>query len=106
MGMQEKAKKRIFKVGARPSRLSLAQTGDAVKLLASAFSGTSYRVVAVETPGDRDLTTPIEASAPDFFTRDLDDAVRSGKVDFAVHSAKDLPQEIAPDLDWFWLPAR
>ncbi len=104
--MQEKAKKRIFKVGARPSRLSLAQTGDAVKLLASAFSGTSYRVVAVETPGDRDLTTPIEASAPDFFTRDLDDAVRSGKVDFAVHSAKDLPQEIAPDLDWFWLPAR
>jgi len=58
------------------------------------------------TPGDRDLATPIERAAPDFFTRDLDNAVRSGALDCAIHSAKDLPDPLADDLDWFWLPNR
>lgn len=98
--------KRRFLVGARGSRLSLAQTQGAIAFLSREFPGTSYKVVPVETPGDRDLTTPIEKSAPDFFTRDLDDAVRDGRIDFAVHSAKDLPETIADDLDWFWLPNR
>ena len=98
--------KRTFVVGARGSRLSLAQTRGAVEFLSREFPGTSYRVVPVETPGDRDLPTPIEKSAPDFFTRDLDEAVREGRIDFAVHSAKDLPETISDDLDWFWLPNR
>ena len=99
-------KKTVFTVGARGSALSLAQTAGALDFLRARFPGTDYRVVTVETPGDRDLTTPIEKSAPDFFTRDLDEAVRDGRIDFAVHSAKDLPPEIADDLDWFWLPER
>jgi len=93
-----------FAVGARGSRLSMAQTKGALDFLAREFPGTSYRLRVVETPGDRDLSTPIDAAPADFFTRDLDDAVRSGKIDFAVHSAKDLPQRMADDLDWFWLP--
>ena len=99
-------KKERFTVGARGSALSLAQTAGALDFLRARFPGTDYRVVTVETPGDRDLTTPIEKSAPDFFTRDLDEAVRDGRIDFAVHSAKDLPPKIADDLDWFWLPER
>ena len=99
-------KKTVFTVGARGSALSLAQTAGALDFLRARFPGTDYRVVTVETPGDRDLTTPIEKSAPDFFTRDLDEAVRVGRVDFAIHSAKDLPPKIADDLDWFWLPER
>ena len=99
-------KKIVFTVGARGSALSLAQTAGALDFLRARFPGTNYRVVTVETPGDRDLVTPIEKSAPDFFTRDLDDAVRDGRIDFAVHSAKDLPPRIADDLDWFWLPER
>ena len=99
-------KKERFTVGARGSALSRAQTAGALDFLRARFPGTDYRVVTVETPGDRDLTTPIEKSAPDFFTRDLDEAVRDGRIDFAVHSAKDLPPKIADDLDWFWLPER
>ena len=95
-----------FTVGARGSRLSRVQTENAVAFLARTFPNTTYRVVAVETPGDRDLTTPIEKSAPDFFTRDLDAAVRDGRLDCAIHSAKDLPERVADDLDWFWLPNR
>ena len=95
-------------IGARGSQLSLVQTRGAVAYLEQEFPGTSYRIVTVETPGDRDLTTPIEKSAADFFTRDLDEAVRAGRIDFAIHSAKDLPppSEMASDLDWFWLPNR
>ena len=99
-------KKERFTVGARGSALSRAQTAGALDFLRVRFPGTDYRVVTVDTPGDRDLTTPIEKSAPDFFTRDLDEAVRDGRIDFAVHSAKDLPPKIADDLDWFWLPER
>ena len=99
-------KKKVFTVGARGSALSRAQTAGALDFLRARFPDTDYRVVTVETPGDRDLTTPIEKSAPDFFTRDLDEAVRDGRIDFAIHSAKDLPPEIADDLDWFWLPER
>ena len=99
-------KKERVTVGARGSALSRAQTAGALDFLRVRFPGTDYRVVTVETPGDRDLTTPIEKSAPDFFTRDLDEAVRDGRIDFAIHSAKDLPPKIADDLDWFWLPER
>ncbi len=93
-----------FKVGARGSKLSVAQTVASVKYLEEKFPGTQYEIITVETPGDRDLTTPIEKSAPDFFTRDLDEAVRVGKIDFAIHSAKDMPPEVSSELDWFWLP--
>jgi uroporphyrinogen III methyltransferase/synthase len=94
-----------FKVGARGSLLSVAQTMQVLEFLSKRFPGTQYVVEKVLTPGDRDLTTPIEKSSPDFFTRDLDDAVHSGKVDFAVHSAKDMPPEISNELDYFWLPS-
>ncbi len=97
--------KQVLTVGARGSRLSLAQTRGAVAAFEKEFPGSKYRIVTVETPGDRDLATPIEKSAPDFFTRDLDDAVRAGRIDFAIHSAKDLPPVMADDLDWFWLSA-
>ncbi len=95
-----------FAVGARGSMLSRLQAETALELLRREFPGTVYRLTAFSTPGDRDLATPIERSAPDFFTRDLDDAVRRGEIDFAIHSAKDLPSPMADDLDWFWLPNR
>ena len=93
-----------FKAGTRQSALALAQTAAALKEI-SARTGAKFRIVRVTTPGDRDLETPIERSAPDFFTRDLDEALRAGKIDLAVHSAKDLPDPMPSDIDWFWLPA-
>lgn len=68
-------------------------------------TGLKFSLRWLESPGDRDLATPIERAAPDFFTRDLDDAVRSGAIACAVHSAKDLPDPMPDDIDWFWLPA-
>jgi len=82
----------------------LSQTREAVVRIEKILPRARFDVVAVETPGDRDRVTDLRDSPPDFFTRDLDAAVRSGAVDGAIHSAKDLPDPVSPDLDWFWLP--
>ena len=98
----------VFTVGARGSALSVAQTQEALRFLRRTCPGTRWRFVPLASPGDRDLTTPLEKSAPDFFTRDLDEAVRAGTIDCAIHSAKDLPgysgaggEMVAEGLDWF-----
>jgi len=93
-----------IKAGTRGSRLARVQTRDALNRLEVCFPGFAFDDIVVATPGDRDLTTDLRATPPDFFTRDLDEKVRSGELDCAVHSAKDLPDPIADGLDWFWLP--
>ncbi|HNX35437.1 MAG TPA: hydroxymethylbilane synthase [Kiritimatiellia bacterium] len=98
--------KQVFKVGTRGSRLALMQTRDALDKLSALFPCLVFESVPVATPGDRDLTTDLRVSPGDFFTRDLDDALRGGLIDLAVHSAKDLPDPVPSDLDWFWLPWR
>ncbi|MCL2104517.1 MAG: hydroxymethylbilane synthase, partial [Kiritimatiellaeota bacterium] len=99
-------KKNVLKVGTRGSQLSLIQTQDALDKLAALFPELAFEVVPFTTVGDRDLKTDLRDSPADFFTRELDDAVREGRVDFAVHSAKDLPDPVPEGLDWFWLPWR
>ena len=91
-------------IGSRSSALARVQAEIARDTLADA-TGLRFALKWFESPGDRDLATPIERAAPDFFTRDLDDAVRSGAIACAVHSAKDLPDPMPDDIDWFWLPA-
>lgn len=63
-------------------------------------------MVPISSVGDSDRTTDLRESPPDFFTKELDDALLGGQVDFAVHSAKDLPYPLAEGIDWFWLPWR
>lgn len=87
-----------IKAGTRGSLLARKQTQSTLDAL-----GIAYEICIMQTPGDRDLTTDLRISPADFFTRDLDDALRSGVIDCAVHSAKDLPEVIPEDIDWFWV---
>lgn len=95
---------KTLKIGTRSSKLALVQTGQALQKLAECFPSLNFKTVPFSSPGDRDLQTDLKISDPDFFTRDLDKAVISGDIDAAIHSAKDLPEELNPGLDWFWLP--
>lgn len=97
-------KNTTLKTGTRGSALAVLQTRSALERLAALFPALTFETVTVDTPGDRDLATDLRVSPPDFFTRDLDDALREGRIDLAVHSAKDLPDPFPDDLDWFWLP--
>lgn len=97
---------RVFRVGTRPSKLAGIQAQDALTRLHAWWPAAAFELIRVSSPGDRDRQTDLRESPPDFFTRDLDEAVRRGDIDFAIHSAKDLPDPVADDLDWFWLPWR
>lgn len=94
----------LFKAGTRDSRLARVQTRDALNKLQACFPACAFEDVPVSSPGDRDRTTDLRETPPDFFTRDLDEKVRGGELDCAVHSAKDLPDPVAGGLDWLWLP--
>jgi len=54
-------------------------------------------IIKIDTYGDRNKHTPIsEIEGGDFFTKEIDEALLNRKIDFAIHSAKDLP-EVIPD---------
>ena len=58
----------------------------------------------VETPGDRDRTASLKSMGKtDFFTRDLDEMLNQGKIQIAIHSAKDLPDPLPEKLALFAL---
>lgn len=96
----------VLKAGTRPSRLAVTQNGGALRRIESMLEGVSFELVEIASTGDADRTTDLRNSPADFFTRELDNALRTGEVDLAIHSAKDLPYPQPDDLDWFWLPWR
>ncbi|MDP2940285.1 MAG: hydroxymethylbilane synthase [Candidatus Omnitrophota bacterium] len=88
-----------YKVGTRISHLALKQVEETLVTLRKFYPDFKAEVVGIETYGDKDKMTPIsEIEGTDFFTREIDQALLDGKIDFAVHSAKDLPGDIPDGL--------
>ena len=96
----------VFKAGTRPSSLALTQSRTALDRMEGMLEGIVFEQVPISSVGDTDRTTDLRESPADFFTRELDDALLRGDVDFVVHSAKDLPAPLREGIDWFWLPWR
>jgi hydroxymethylbilane synthase len=92
----------VFRVGTRRSRLARVQTDWVVARLRRAEPGARFEVRPLDASGDRDLSP---GSSPDF-TDTLDRAVLRGDLDFAVHSAKDLPVALDPRLSLVGCPRR
>jgi uroporphyrinogen III methyltransferase/synthase len=91
-----------IKVISRNSPLALLQ----VKELFALFPSLKYEVEEVSSYGDRHKHVSLmSAIAEDFFTRELDEAVRSGRADIAVHSAKDLPYPLPAGQELYCLTA-
>jgi hydroxymethylbilane synthase len=83
---------RVVRVGTRGSALALAQTALAIAALAVVDPHSTYEPTIIRTEGDRDKTTPLTVlGGQGVFTVALQDALRRGEADIAVHSAKDLP---------------
>lgn len=88
-----------FRVGTRKSPLALKQTEEILGYLREFYSGFKAGIISIDTYGDKDKTTPIsDMEGTDFFTREIDEALLKGEIDFAVHSAKDLPDKISEGL--------
>lgn len=95
-----------LKIGARGSKLSLAQTNQNLNKLKEVFPELNFEIIPFKTAGDIDKKTSLNAeSIPDnFFSDTLDEAVAKGELDAAVHSAKDLPEYDHERITWFFLP--
>lgn len=97
---------KIFKVGTRPSNLAVAQARAALNQIELQIDPHRFEIHTFSTEGDRDRSTDLRRSPADFFTHELDTALLDGTIDCALHSAKDLPEHLSPEIDWFWLPHR
>ncbi len=87
----------LLHAGARASPLSLAQTRWALALLARrlGIADTALEITPLTTSGDRLREGPLtEAGGKGLFTKELDEALLDRRVDFAVHSMKDLPARL------------
>ena len=89
---------RALIAGTRGSALALWQTEHAASLLrAAAAQGGNpldLKVQIITTRGDTDQSPVLAGKlGKGFFTQELEAALRSGEIDLAVHSLKDLPTE-------------
>ncbi len=72
----------------------MAQTKFVAAALQKTHPDLEIKVHQVTTRGDRDRRTALwDLKDTGFFTSQLEDALRSGEADFAVHSLKDLPTD-------------
>lgn len=88
----------LIKIGTRGSRLALWQAYYVQNLLEK--GGLSTEIVTIETKGDQILDRSLsKIGSKGVFTQELEDQLRDGRIDIAVHSAKDLQSELDEDLE-------
>jgi hydroxymethylbilane synthase len=91
----------LLRIGARGSKLSLAQTELVRAMLAGSLGveASALAIVPIITSGDRFQSGAlIELGGKGLFTKELDEALREARIDIAVHSLKDLPTNLPKDI--------
>jgi len=79
----------LVRVGTRGSRLALTQAGGVAELLRE--PGVEVALLPITTAGDRDRRQPFgQIGERGVFVKELEEALLGGRIDIAVHSAKDM----------------
>ena len=79
----------LLRVGSRGSRLALIQAERAAQAVRR--PGIEIALIPITTAGDRDRTRPFgEIGSRGVFVKELEEALLAGRIDVAVHSAKDM----------------
>ncbi|WP_455645219.1 hydroxymethylbilane synthase [Methanosphaera sp.] len=93
-------------VGTRGSKLATTQTQTVVKALED-ITGEKIETKIIKTTGDKIKDSQLyNIDAKGIFTKELDEALISGEIDFSVHSFKDLPSELNDQLIITAIPKR
>lgn len=95
-----------IRIATRGSQLALAQTGQVAETIRAARPDVETELVTISTRGDRQRGPLAAVGGKGLFTRELEDALRCGDVDLAVHSAKDMPADMEPDFAIAAVPDR
>src|SRR6185436_16067828 len=92
-------------IATRGSKLALWQANFVKSMLEQ--KGISCELLIVKTKGDEITDISLEkAEGKGFFTKEIEEALISSRADIAVHSHKDLPTEVHPDLVIAAVPLR
>jgi hydroxymethylbilane synthase len=79
----------LVRIGSRGSRLALTQAGHAAEALRQ--PGVEIAFVPITTAGDRDRKRPFgQIGERGVFVKEIEEALLAGRIDVAVHSAKDM----------------
>ena len=97
----------VIRLGTRGSLLAIAQSRLVARAVESSHPDTTVNLVPLSTRGDYDQHTPLPSvDDPDFFSGSLDQALLSGRVDFVVHSRKDLGENRPDGICTAAMPVR
>lgn len=88
---------RTLRIGTRGSPLARWQAEAAAAAIRRA-GGPAAELVVIRTSGDRTAAPLSGAGGKRLFVKEIEEALAAGRVDIAVHSAKDLPAERLPGL--------
>lgn len=95
--------KRIIRIGTRGSELALWQANYVRDILGK----ENTEVIIIKTLGDKIQNVSFDKmEGKGFFTKEIEDSLIGGDIDLAVHSMKDLPTDIVPELMIAAVPAR
>ena len=88
-----------IRIATRRSQLALAQANLVAERLQALFS-LATELVTLNTQGDRQRTkgADVAVGGKGSFTEALEEALRQGRADIAVHSMKDLPAKLSDDF--------
>lgn len=82
----------VLRLGTRGSLLARTQSQQVADAVMAAHPGVHVELVILKTTGDRVQDRPLaELGGKGLFTKELEQALIDGRVDFAVHSYKDVP---------------
>ncbi|HEY4800963.1 MAG TPA: hydroxymethylbilane synthase, partial [Bacteroidia bacterium] len=97
--------RKLIRIGSRDSSLALWQAKFIEELLKK--EGVQTELILVKSEGDINLTSPLyEMGVQGIFTKTLDVALLSSKIDIAVHSLKDVPTQLPKNLRIAAIPKR
>lgn len=88
-----------IRIGSRDSRLAVIQSEMVIDSIRAYDPTAEVELVTMKTTGDLILDRPLsQIGGKGLFVKELDRALLEGRVDFTVHSSKDLPMDIPPEL--------
>ena len=88
-----------IRIGSRDSLLAVQQSQLVMDAIAHAMPQAQLELITMKTTGDKILDKTLDQiGGKGLFVRELDQALLENRVDFTVHSLKDLPMEIPPQL--------
>lgn len=86
-------------VGSRESRLAVVQSRIVMDEIHKYHPELELELVTMKTTGDKILDRTLDkVGGKGLFVKELDQALLEGRVDITVHSLKDMPMELSPEL--------